>query len=386
MNQRLLIVQPYVPEYRVPLFGLMREMLAERGIDVAVAAARPNAEQAARGDDFSQQAAEFELIERRRGIGSKSIISRDLMPVLESFQPDFVIVEQAIKNFENWKLLLRRSRRNVAMWGQGSSYSTKQSPVEATAKQWLTKQSDWFFAYTQGGADHVIKHGFPASRITVLHNATDTASLRRDLGSIEESEIMAFRKVHGLRKGFTALFIGGVDERKGIPFLLEAARLIHKGIPEFRLLIAGIGRMSPEVIAAQERGDPLVYLARVSGHEKALALAASSLVLIPEWVGLAAVDALAAGRPVVTTHHHSHSPEVEYLLAGQNSLFTPYRVDDYAGEVIALLEEDSKLVSLSVAAELTGNELSIEEMANRFVFGIQDWIFHNNYSQPKVKN
>ena len=39
---RLLIVQPYVPSYRVPLFDGMRKTLGEAGIEMAVAAGMPH--------------------------------------------------------------------------------------------------------------------------------------------------------------------------------------------------------------------------------------------------------------------------------------------------------------------------------------------------------
>ena len=64
---------------------------------------------------------------------------------LRAWSPDHVIVEQAIKNLETYPLVLRRTVSGgprIAMWGQGRSFSTAQSPCEASFKQWLTRRCD----------------------------------------------------------------------------------------------------------------------------------------------------------------------------------------------------------------------------------------------------
>jgi len=68
--------------------------------------------------------------------------------------------------------------------------------------------------------------------------------------------------------------------------------------------------MAAEVRARQERGGPIVWLGRVDDHDKAIALHAADLLLIPESVGLVAVDSLAAQVPLVTTELRSCCPEV----------------------------------------------------------------------------
>ena len=111
------------------------------------------------------------------------------------------------------------------MWGHGRSYSTPQGPRAAYLKQYLTRRSQWFFAYTQAGADHVMANGFPATRLSVLNNTIDTDSLRRDLEAVSDDDVDAFSSRHRLTPGRTALFLGGVDKAKGVDFLLGSARL-----------------------------------------------------------------------------------------------------------------------------------------------------------------
>lgn len=373
---RLLILQPYVPAYRVPLFAAMKAELAEQGIELAVASARASGADRSRDDDASASAADFHLDEQRLSVGSRSLLVRRVGPIIQSFRPGLVVVEQAIKNAESWPLLVgrrHRSRPSVAMWGQGRSYSTSQSALEGRAKQWLTLHADWFFAYTQSGADFVVEHGFPRARTTVLRNSTDTRELRACIASLRESDVDGYREEHDLRAHRTALFLGGLDARKGIPFLLATAKEVARRMPDFTLLIGGSGEMATEVARAQHVGYPVRHLGRVDGREKALALATADILMIPEWIGLIAVDGLASGNPIVTTRHTAHSPEVEYLQDGQTALFVDHTVDAYASAVVALLGDSAKLEAMRAHCTEAAESLSIERMAHAFVSGVCAW-------------
>ena len=102
-----MIVQPYIPSYRVPFFTAIKESLAEQGIDVAIAAAQSSGSTAARNDDLTTAFADFLLPEKMWSMGSRSMIFRSLGQTMSSFQPGFVVVEQAIKNLEALPLLFR---------------------------------------------------------------------------------------------------------------------------------------------------------------------------------------------------------------------------------------------------------------------------------------
>ena len=375
-RRRLLIIQPYVPDYRVPLFAALSENLAEAGFELALAAAVASGDRSHRGDDATALVADYLLTERVARVGGRSLLLRSIGSAMKTYRPNFVIVEQAIKNLEAWPLILRSSmggQPRVAMWGQGRSYSTSQSEVEARAKSWLTRRSDWFFAYTEAGAGHVVSEGFPPERVTILKNATNTTALRQDLSEVTRSDVAAFACEHGLTLGKTALFMGGVDEHKGIRFLLDAARDVGERVSDFRLLVAGSGALSGAVREAEEEGAPVVALGRVTHRVKALAMASADIMMVPEWVGLVAVDALAGGVPVVTTRHPSHSPEFEYLTEGLTAVVTAHDIEAYARAAERLLLDPLRRSEMTFAALQVSESLSIELMAKDFAEGIKCW-------------
>jgi glycosyltransferase involved in cell wall biosynthesis len=288
--------------------------------------------------------------------------------------PDLVLVEQAIRNLETYPLLARKAvgGPSVAMWGHGRSYSTPQGPTLAAAKQFLTRRCDWFFAYTQAGAVHVIDHGFPATRVSVLNNTIDTDELQRDLESVSDADIDRFRREYGLTPGRTALFLGGIDQAKGIDFLLESALAAGEQLPGFVLLVGGAGAQLEDVKAAQRSGAPVRALGRLDGVAKALVLRATDVLAIPQWIGLVAVDSLVSGRPIVSTWHNAHSPEQEYLEPGISAVFTDHDVVAYShGLTQALTSLD--LVTMQGACLAAAPHLSLDHMVDAFVEGVVAW-------------
>ncbi len=266
----------------------------------------------------------------------------------------------------------RRSRR-LGLWGHGKAYTEGPSWLRDSVKKTFTKRADWFFAYTRSGASAVQEYGFPSSRVTTLRNATDTRRLRDDIQSVRPSEVSQFEEEHSLVPGRSALFLGGLDERKGLPFLFRAARFASNLDPNFRLVVAGEGRSRPIVHQQEREGAPIKHVGRLTGRRKAIAMRAARVLAIPEWVGLVAVDSFAAGLPIASTIFENHAPEFDYLENNFNALIVPHDSDAYGAALVRLLRDSELRGQLEEGCIQSLRGLSIEEMASRFVSGIEDW-------------
>lgn len=374
--KKLLILQPYVPEYRVAFFRDLRSALQDKGFELVLAAGRAQGHLAQRGDDRTESTADVLLNSRSVGVGGKSFLLRDVRSVLHRVQPDLVIAEQAIKNTDVYSLLMRQVVKGTprfGLWGQGRAFSTPQGRMSSVLKQWVTRRSDWFFAYTQEGADYVVRHGVPSNRVTVINNTVDTEQLRRELENVSDAQVEDFRQRHSLIAGKTALFLGGVDTTKGIDFLLDAAEKIAKQVPGFRLVIAGSGSSSELVQRRQEAGAPIAFVGRLEGFDKAVALRAASVMMIPEWVGLVAVDSLVAGCPIATSRHSSHSPEFSYLQNMGNAFVLPHEINEYADGVARFLGDVEVLARVQRQAIRDSWDYSLAGMVGMFSEGVQAW-------------
>lgn len=372
----LMIVQSYIPEYRVPFFDRLKTELGQAGIDVRIAAVGASGERSARGDDATARVADLPLHERRVGFGRRHAEIRSLSSALSEVQPSMLIFEQALKNLDSARFLFvprPLRRQSIGLWGQGRAFSQRQGMAASAAKRFLTNRADWFFAYTDEGARHVIDGGFPANQVTEVRNTIDTITLQLGLELVDDNSLTAFRRRHDLTRGQTGMFLGGVDEAKGIDFLLASVECIVRAMPNFRLLVGGSGSMASRVRDMESKGAPLRYLGRVEGFDKAVALRASDVLLIPEWVGLVAVDSLAAGKPIVTTNHPSHSPEFGYLTPGGTVEVSSHNVVAYAESVVELLRDSQRLAGMQQRALVDAASYDLQGMVSRFASGVLAW-------------
>lgn len=370
MTVRVAIIHPWFPQYRAAFFERLISQAKRIDITVDVFFGTPPPEWGERGDSVTAEYATH-LPTTFIKIGRKSLGLKSMSELRLREPFDLIILEQAVRNVESFGLLLGPHRGRLAFWGHGRTYTEEIGHAQEALKMWLTKRGNWFFAYTEGGAKAVEDAGFPSDRITVVQNSIDTAKLARDIKRVKAPDIAALKSRLDLRDK-TAIFMGGLDQAKRLPFLIQAADICHSGQSDFRLIVVGDGSERQIIEEAAISRPWLRYLGRAVGAEKAQALAVSQLLMMPGRVGLVAVDSFAAGLPIVTTDWPYHAPEFEYLHSGLNGLVTRNEVSAYASAVQSLLSDASALRRLRQGALDSAQKYSIEVMAGNFLRGIQD--------------
>ena len=371
--KQVAIIHPWLPQYRLPFFERLIASAADAGIRVDVYHGSPPPEWEERMDSAEATYATA-LQTRFLRLGGRSLVWKSLRPLQETARYDLIVVEQAIRNLETYRLLARtRSRKRLAFWGHGRSYTKDLSPAEERFKRYLTNRGQWFFSYTRGGANAVVANGFDDRHVTIVQNSIDSKRLADDIESISHGQAEEFRTVHGL-SGRTALFIGGLDSSKRLDFLVRAGDRLATDLPGFKLLIGGNGSDRSFVTDAAKDRPWLVYLGAIFGEQKALALRASDVLAIPGRVGLVAVDSFAAGRPIVTTDWKWHAPEFEYLESNRNSLVTTDSVAAYAAGLSRVLRDDVKRERMRAACLVSAQHFTIDRMVENFVNGLREAI------------
>lgn len=369
--RRILIVQPYVPGYRVPFFRQLASDLRGNGVELTVAYGSATGDLARRGDALALPGA-VALSQKTVRLGGRTLLWRRLGDLAR--RCDAVILEQALHNLETYRLIAAARLHcgpPIGLWGHGRTYGRRPTAAARAAKDTLTRSADWFFAYTEAGARHVVRVGLPAERVTVVRNSVDTTALQAAQAWIAPERVQAFRAQHGLIPGRTAYFLGGLDTPKRIPFLMAAAELTARRLPGFRLLIAGDGAQRPLVEQAAARaGSAVVCLGPVrDDDDKALLGLVSDVLLMPGAVGLSAVDSLALSTPLVTTPDGAHGPEFDYLEPGRNALVVPGGEVEFAYAVATLLNSPDELAALRQAGRQDAAHYSSEAMSARFAYG-----------------
>ncbi|WP_087873017.1 glycosyltransferase family 4 protein [Arthrobacter globiformis] len=368
MKKKVVILQEYVPQYRVSFFDTLADLASSEDIELVVAAGQPNGSLAGRGDNANPPYV-LPIRQREFAIGQKRIVIRNVRKA--TAKADLVIMEQARRNLDAYRLLLPRffRQRMWALWGHGRDYVEHKSKFSAWLQSVLTSRADWFFAYTSGGARHVEGLGFSSGKITTVMNSLDTTAMRQGLKAASPT-LADFRSTHGLQSKI-ATFIGALDESKRISFLLHSLQRLSADHPNVSFVIAGDGPLRDKVRAVTEKLPNVHAIGRVDGEAKYALLSLSNVLLVPGRVGLIAVDSLAAGVPIVTTRWEYHAPEFEYLEEDVSCVCSDNSVEAYSESVSGLILDDERRIFLSDNCRSAGEHLSVEQMSRNFIEGVR---------------
>ena len=134
------------------------------------------------------------------------------------------------------------------------------------------------------------------------------------------------------------LFLSRIDRKKGLELLLPAFDSVRARIPAAALIIAGSG---DETLVAELRTETpdVIWTGFIQGQEKADALAAADVYVLPSWsenFGVSVVEAMAAGCPVVVTDQVAIHGDISRANAG---LVVPCDAPAIADALSRLLED-----------------------------------------------
>ena len=221
--------------------------------------------------------------------------------------------------------------------------------AERVAARWCDRivtvsdfQRDWALRVGIGDAEKVISipNGVPVER----------AQPRRSRGEVR-SEL-------GIGDGFMVLSTGRLAEQKGLEYLIRAARLLRDDMPETRIVLAGDGPLR-EKLSRLVSDLGVETTVAVLGHRSDVGdlLAASDLVALPSlWEGLSIslLEAMAAGKPVVTTSIGSNREVTDDGEAA--ALVPPKDPEALSAAIRSLAADPSRLQELGTRGQQVQRE------------------------------
>ncbi len=239
----LVIVQPYVPEYRVAFFEGLRERLRFDDIECTVAAGDPAGVQAGRGDAASANWI-VEVPSRRLALGSRSLQLGSSRSAWRG--ADAVILGLLGSSLDSYRAVLhRRSGIKVGFWGHIAPYVNDPHPLDLAAERWLLRRADHVFAYTPGGARFASEIGVASRRITTVMNTTAATQLRQARQDVTPQMAEEFESTNGLSGHPTLGYIGGLDASKRVEFLGASLDEMWARDPSVRVVVARSSRRLP---------------------------------------------------------------------------------------------------------------------------------------------
>lgn len=206
---------------------------------------------------------------------------------------------------------------------------------------WLTlKLIDIHIVVSKSMVKDAIEAGSNPSKIQVVYNGINTrkASLLGDIETVEK---------YGIRKeDFVILYLGRLHPKKSPEDVVKAFPRVVQKVPNAKLVIADKGSEEAKLKKLVEElklQGKVIFTGFVSENEKWSLLKRCDVFVLPSIVeafGIALIEAMACGKPVIATRV---GPFPEIIKNGETGILVPaHSPSDLADAIINLAQDPKK--------------------------------------------
>lgn len=236
-------------------------------------------------------------------------------------------------------------------------------PAEYRRAALLLRLADHVACVSSAVLERIVAAGLPRSRVSLVRNAVEIPS------PIDPAQRAELDRELGLAGAPVVAIVGRLVSQKAHERFVRAATLLARAQPDVRFLIVGDGpRRTAIERQVQEAG--LAQQLRFTGRRsdaRAIIARAEILVFSSNWEGLsiAALEALAAGTPVVSTDVEG----MRELLASGAGEIVPLDDGTKLGQsLLELLRDEPRRLAMGrTGRELIARDFSLDAMVDAYV-------------------
>ena len=181
------------------------------------------------------------------------------------------------------------------------------------------------------------------------------------------------------------LFVGRIEKRKGLRYLLSAYSDLKWKFPNIRLIIVGKGPLDVESskIIGERNPEDVVFAGVVSEEEKLRYFATANVFCAPatgqESFGIVLLEAMASSTPVVASSIEGFS---EVVCHNQDSLlFEPRNVEDLKKSLSILIQTPDLRERLVLNGLHSARKYKWDNVSDKVIDYYHQSSSDNNYSK-----
>ncbi|MFC1915162.1 glycosyltransferase family 4 protein [Chloroflexota bacterium] len=226
-------------------------------------------------------------------------------------------------------------------------------------KKWVSKL-DGKIAVSKPAMEYANKH-FPGD-YTIIPNGVDSRHFSPEVPPIDE-----------FNDGkLNILFVGRLEKRKGLDYLLEAYRRIKPEIPDSRLIVVGPGsrlRKKYEKWVMRNGLKDIVFIGYTAYHDLPRYYKTADIICCPatgwESFGIVLLEAMAVGKPIIASDIQGYNSVVTHGTEG--ILVPPKDSEKLAQALISLIDDESLRKQMGNNGRLKAVEYDWEKIAQRLL-------------------
>jgi glycosyltransferase involved in cell wall biosynthesis len=170
---------------------------------------------------------------------------------------------------------------------------------QAKQEKTITQKAKIIVTISKYSQTKILEHyGIAAEKIRMVPNGVD-------IEKFQPTDSATGKKQFGLGQEPTVLFMGSLVPRKGLPYLVEAAKTVIKQLPNVRFLLVGSGPLRKQIeasVASARLSGNFIFYGNIPEGQLASAYNAADVFVLPsvqEGQGIVLLEAQACGKPVV---------------------------------------------------------------------------------------
>lgn len=305
----------------------------------------------------------------------KGILREGIYPSLKKYVPNYEIVQVGgyVGLTSCW--LNRKYPEKIVNYQGPYYYKANQGDIKKAAVfdrllLPLQKKKNMVVATKSILATNYIKDK-GIENVTTIGVGLDLDNLLRDSESIEENEFI--KEIKEIKNSTLFLYIGVLEERRNILFLLEVFQKVSKQIENSKLIIIGKGKqnyvaMCKEKLIELGLENDVIYREKLEQKYMPAIYQASDAFLLPtryEIFGMVLLEAMYYGLPVFTTYNGGSST----LINNENGIIIENTdCNEWSEKIVKVLSDKKECDAIGEKAHRTVEKnYTWDALANKFL-------------------